>query len=106
MGRLEPGTFLRYSSGLFPILGIASNANGSENTTSPASGGACLKKSGSDLLSQENALQVPLAQVGLTSVFGKGTGVTPPLWSPKTCLERVFRELLRYVLKLSDLFFE
>ena len=35
---------------------------------------------GNDLLSHLAA--VPSAQEGLTSVFGMGTGGSPPLWSP------------------------
>ena len=42
------------------------------------------KKSGGDLLSQGVPPQVPSALAGLTSVFGMGTGVTPPLWPPET----------------------
>jgi hypothetical protein len=34
---------------------------------------------GSDLLSHKATLAVPSAVEGLTSVFGMGTGVTPPL---------------------------
>ncbi len=34
---------------------------------------------GSDLLSQDLAIQVSSAQEGLTSVFGMGTGVAPPV---------------------------
>jgi hypothetical protein len=34
---------------------------------------------GSDLLSHKASLAVPSAVEGLTSVFGMGTGVTPPL---------------------------
>ena len=41
------------------------------------------KKSGDVLLSQGVSTSVPSALVGLTAVFGMGTGVTPPLWSPK-----------------------
>jgi hypothetical protein len=26
---------------------------------------------------------------GLTAVFGMGTGVSPPVWSPGACLQRV-----------------
>ena len=37
---------------------------------------------GSDLLSHRPAPAVPSAVEGLTSVFGMGTGVTPPLWPP------------------------
>src|SRR5437763_2701707 len=40
--------------------------------------------SGDDLLSQGESPQVPSALAGLTSVFGMGTGVTPPLWPPET----------------------
>ena len=40
--------------------------------------------SGGDLLSQGVSTQVPSALAGLTSVFGMGTGVTPPLWPPET----------------------
>ena len=40
--------------------------------------------SGGDLLSQGVSPQVPSALAGLTSVFGMGTGVTPPLWPPET----------------------
>ena len=36
------------------------------------------EKSGGVLLSQAVSRQVPSAQEGLTSVFGMGTGVTPP----------------------------
>ena len=56
-----------------------------ERGKAPTSGGGfSQKKSGDVLLSQEDSLQVPSALVGLTSVFGMGTGVAPPLWSPKT----------------------
>ena len=40
------------------------------------------KKPGDDLLSQEDYLQVPSARAVLTAVFGMGTGVSPPPWSP------------------------
>ena len=42
------------------------------------------KKSGGDLLSQGAPPQVPSARAVFTSVFGMGTGVTPPLWPPET----------------------
>src|SRR3954451_4976934 len=42
------------------------------------------EKSGGVLLSQGLSSQVPSALEGLTSVFGMGTGVTPPLWTPKS----------------------
>ena len=37
---------------------------------------------GNDLLSQDSAIQVPSALEVLTSVFGMGTGGTPPALSP------------------------
>ena len=45
------------------------------------------EKSGGVLLSRGVSSQVPSALVGLTSVFGMGTGVTPPPWPPKPCQE-------------------
>ena len=59
----------------------------------------CRKKSGGVLLSQGRSSQVPSALEGLTSVFGMGTGVTPPLWPPKDLLSRRKRNsarLLKY----------
>src|SRR5438132_2367561 len=41
---------------------------------------------GNDLLSHPVARAVPSALVGLTAVFGMGTGVSPPLWSPDISL--------------------
>jgi hypothetical protein len=41
-----------------------------------------IKKPGNDLLSHPAAQAVPSARTGLTSVFGMGTGVAPPLKSP------------------------
>ena len=41
-------------------------------------------KFGGDLLSHTVTHAVPSALEGLTSVFGMGTGVTPPVWPPKT----------------------
>jgi hypothetical protein len=43
-----------------------------------------LKNPGGVLLSHTVAHAVPSALEGLTSVFGMGTGVTPPLSPPKT----------------------
>ena len=40
------------------------------------------KTLGDDLLSREAYLQVPSARAVLTAVFGMGTGVSPPPWSP------------------------
>jgi hypothetical protein len=39
-------------------------------------------KRGDDLLSHPVSGAVPSALEGLTAVFGMGTGVAPPLWSP------------------------
>jgi hypothetical protein len=49
----------------------------------PTHGGSFEMNSGGDLLSQGASPQVPSALAGLTSVFGMGTGVTPPLWPPE-----------------------
>ena len=46
-------------------------------------GSFALQKIGGVLLSQGLSTQVPSALEGLTSVFGMGTGVAPPLWPPK-----------------------
>ena len=39
-------------------------------------------------LSHKVPLAVPWALEGLTTVFGMGTGVTPPVRSPETCQEQ------------------
>src|SRR5437899_4299454 len=61
-------------------------ALGTDATTpAPWRDGRCalLRKTlGDDLLSQEDYLQVPSARAVLTAVFGMGTGVSPPPWSP------------------------
>jgi hypothetical protein len=49
------------------------------------------KKPGNDLLSHSAARAVPSARAGLTSVFGMGTGVSPPLWSPGFLFVRHYR---------------
>ena len=49
---------------------------------------ALREKTGGDLLSREVALRVPSAQAGLTSLFGMGRGVSPPLSPPETVRER------------------
>ena len=48
--------------------------------------GHLISKFGGDLLSQGVYPQVPSALAVLTSVFGMGTGVTLPLWPPKSCV--------------------
>ncbi len=45
-----------------------------------------MRNPGDVLLSQGVAPQVPSALAGLTAVFGMGTGVAPPPWSPETVL--------------------
>ena len=40
------------------------------------------KRAGNDLLSHRVPPAVPSALEGLTTVFGMGTGVAPPVWSP------------------------
>jgi hypothetical protein len=47
-----------------------------------ASGMDDAKNPGNVLLSHQATLTVPSALEGLTAVFGMGTGVTPPPWSP------------------------
>ncbi len=54
-----------------------------EMTEEGALGPLLREKSGGVLLSQGLSSQVPSALEGLTSVFGMGTGVTPPPWPPK-----------------------
>ena len=51
-----------------------------------------LEKSGGDLLSQGVYPQVPSALAVLTSVFGMGTGVTLPLWPPKSICQGWVRD--------------
>ena len=42
---------------------------------------------GDDRLSHAVSRAVPWALEGLTTVFGMGTGVSPPVWSPENCLQ-------------------
>ena len=51
---------------------------GAKRDEDPRRGPRAVEKSGGVLLSQGVYSQVPSALVGLTSVFGMGTGVTPP----------------------------
>ena len=66
-------------------IGFAGTPNRAENELNPARGGVQCEKSGGVLLSQGHSSQVPSALEGLTSVFGMGTGMTPPLSPPKPC---------------------
>ena len=54
------------------------------------------EKSGGDLLSQGAAPQVPSARAVFTSVFGMGTGVSPPQLPPETC------DIYEIVVSLED----
>ena len=45
-----------------------------------------MRNPGDVLLSQGVSPQVPSALAGLTAVFGMGTGVAPPPWSPEIVL--------------------
>ena len=55
-----------------------------KTTNAPSRGwGRSSDEFGDDLLSQGVYPQVPSALAVLTSVFGMGTGVTLPVWSPK-----------------------
>ena len=46
--------------------------------------GSRAQETGGVLLSQAESSQVPSALAGLTSVFGMGTGISPPLWPPRS----------------------
>src|SRR5574337_1872216 len=52
------------------------------NALTKPSVGAFQKTPGGDLLSRAVAHAVPSALEDFTSVFGMGTGVSPPLWPP------------------------
>ena len=58
--------------------------------------------SGNDLLSHLVAQAVPSAQEGLTSGFGMGPGVSPPLWPPKRGLP-IAREAVEGAILESEL---
>src|SRR5262249_27243745 len=61
---------------------------GGQRRMPPPERGHSRAKSGGVLLSRGVYPQVPSALAGLTSGFGMGTGVTPPLWPPETCCQR------------------
>jgi hypothetical protein len=68
------------------IRALARRQRGNElapNTTKAALGRLRRECSGGDLLSHPVARAVPSALEGLTSGFGMGPGVSPPLWPPK-----------------------
>jgi hypothetical protein len=51
-------------------------------------GAPSCEKSGGDLLSQGVSPQVPSALAVFTSVFGMGTGVSPPQLPPETLIPK------------------
>ena len=53
------------------------------NDEAPPHGQRFVKSLGGDLLSHPASRAVPSALEGLTSGFGMGPGVSPPLWPPK-----------------------
>src|SRR6186997_2185461 len=81
--RYSHGASARHDAAPLPGLNGAKTRRRGDASVSPSP-----KKSGGVLLSQGQSSQVPSALEGLTSVFGMGTGVTPPLWPPKTCCQR------------------
>ena len=56
---------------------------GSGNDEAPPQGRRFVRSLGGDLLSHPASRAVPSALEGLTSGFGMGPGVSPPLWPPK-----------------------
>ena len=58
---------------------------------------------GNDLLSQEASLQVSSALEVFTSVFGMGTGVSPPLWSPDRFVQVFVRTASAFGLQMCSL---
>ena len=68
----------------------------------PQCGGIVQRNPGGVLLSQGATPQVPSAQAGLTSVFGMGTGVTPPLWPPEHLLSMVREHLELSIASTSE----
>src|SRR5258705_2537573 len=73
----------------WPDMGASRVADGRHSSTAPhnrrsprRTAGFYEDDPGNVLLFHAVASAVPSALEGLTSVFGMGTGVTPPLWSP------------------------
>jgi hypothetical protein len=84
-GRRQPLT-CRGANGLTP-----SNSGPSRprNAESRLEGGSRARSLGGDLLSHPVSRAVPSALEGLTSGFGMGPGVSPPLWPPKRWFRRL-----------------
>jgi hypothetical protein len=68
------GLTLRIAYRWYVLIGVMKKA--------PSRRGFFYMKQGDGLLSHLVSKAVPSVLEGLTSVFGKGTGVSPPLWSP------------------------
>jgi hypothetical protein len=62
---------------------VSRSPNAKKPRTDTGAGLSSHDYSGGVLLSQGATPQVPSALAGLTSVFGMGTGVTPPPWPPE-----------------------
>lgn len=54
-----------------------------------------IKNPGTVLLSQAGNRSVPSALEGLTTVFGMGTGVAPPVWAPGKNLHSSNNKLIK-----------
>ncbi len=65
------------------VIAGATKRPGRARVMSLATGRFVQGKSGGDLLSQGVTPQVPSALAVFTTVFGMGTGVSPPLWPPE-----------------------
>ena len=70
----EPSGVGRAAPGVAPA-----NPRKGDGRRSPEGNDGRQKRSGGDLLSRAVSRGVPSALEGLTSVFGMGTGVTPPI---------------------------
>src|SRR5216684_4906306 len=85
MRRPSPGCMAAISSSVSSVcLVLPVGWSGIRSIMASANSRQKEKDLGDDLLSQTVASPVPSAQAGLTAVFGMGTGVSPPLWSPKS----------------------
>jgi hypothetical protein len=67
------------------VLGALGTVGSVSKKNKPAQSRLVLSYPGDDLLSHTVTHAVPSALKGLTSVFGKGTGVAPSLWPPEIC---------------------
>ena len=83
----ESGEFFMMSSESEPVAYIAKNVTYAPppktKTPQHEAEAFCHINPGDDLLSHAVTRAVPWALEGLTTVFGMGTGVTPPVKSPE-----------------------